>query len=459
MKIITLIAFVAIATSSFAQTPEENAKAMKQVDKLIDQKDVERIIKTLSDDNMQGRGIYTPGIDKAATFIASEFKNAGLVPASFDNDGYRQSWETATVTPVSSSVTINGKAVAADSIRITTSASAVNWNNDKSVEVVYLSADKDFAKQTAEYAKSGKKLLIIVDPKFAPMLLGRRGGGRGGMKVNDNQVLAYVVGNFGEVKSFKVDYAANVTKRQLFNVAAMIPGKANNGEYVVFSGHYDHLGMATGNRILEKDTVVDGKKVVLSRDSIYNGADDDASGITAMITLAKYYKKLNNNQRTLIFIAFTGEESGDLGSGHFGEGMDPSKAIAMFNIEMIGTTPQWGTNSAYITGFNRSDFGAILQKNLAGTAFNFHADPYTTQHLFTRSDNWALAQYGVPAHTISTVIMEGDKRDKLYHTVKDEYKTLDINNITATIKAVALSSRTIVSGQDTPTKITDLSRN
>lgn len=271
-------------------------------------------------------------------------------------------------------------------------------------------------------------------------------------------MLVYVVGNFGEVKSFKVDYAANVTKRPLFNVAAMIPGKSNNGEYVVFSGHYDHLGMATGSRIVEKDTTIDGKKVVLSRDSIFNGADDDASGTTAMITLAKYFKKLNNNQRTLIFIAFTGEESGDLGSGHFGEGMDPSKAIAMFNIEMIGTTPQWGTNSAYITGFNRSDFGAILQKNLAGTTFNFHADPYTTQHLFTRSDNWALAQYGVPAHTISTVRMEAPI-DPYYHKVTDEYKTLDINNITATIKAVALSSRTIVSGQDTPTKITDLSRN
>jgi len=376
----------------------------------------------------------------------------------FFNTGYkdfRQTWELATVTPVSASVTINGKIVPADSVRITTSAASLNWDNNKDVQVVYLTADKDYAKETAAYAKSGKKLLIITDPKFAANVTGRRG--RGGMKVNDDQVLAYVIGNFGDVNSFKVDYSARVAKKPLFNVAGMIPGKSKNGEYVVFSGHYDHLGILKGNRIVEKDTIINGNKMVLDKDSIANGADDDASGTTAMITLAKYFKKLNNNERTLIFIAFTGEESGDLGSGHFGETADPSKAVAMFNIEMIGLTSKWGQNSAYITGFNRSDFGAILQKNLVGTAFQFYPDPYPTERLFTRSDNWALAQYGVPAHTISTVQMI--PVDKYYHTVKDEYSTLDIANITATIKAIALSSRTIISGQDTPTKITDLSRN
>jgi len=471
-RILTGVALLALTTHSFAQTPAIGSDKptvaqikltndyAKQVDKLIDQKDVDRIIKTLSADDMQGRGIYSPGIDKAATFIEDEFKKAGLVPMPGDTKGFRQEWELATVAPISSSVTINGKAVPADSVKITTSAAAINWNNSKDVQVVYLSADKDYAKETAAYAKSGKKLLIITDHKFAANLTGgggRRGGGGRGMKVNDDQVLAYVIGNFGEVKSFTVNYSANVTKRPLFNVAGMIPGKSNNGEYVVFSGHYDHLGIVKGNKVVEKDTVINGNKVVLSKDSIANGADDDASGTTAVITLAKYFKKLNNNERTLIFIAFTGEESGDLGSGHFGETADPSKAVAMFNIEMIGLASKWGKNSAYITGFERSDFGAILQKNLAGTAFQFHPDPYPTERLFTRSDNWALAQYGVAAHTISTVQMI--PVDIYYHTVKDEYSTLDVSNITATIKAIALSSHTIISGQDTPTKITDLSRN
>ena len=464
-RILTAVVLVAIATHSFGQTPvigsdkptaaqiKLTTDYAKQVDKLIDQNDVDRIIKTLADDNMEGRGIYTRGIDKAATFIESEFKKAGLVPMPGDNNGFRQQWELATVVPVSSSVTINGKVVPADSVKITTSTATLNWNNSKDVQIVYLSADKDYAKETAAYAKSGKKLLIITDHKFAPNPNaggGRRGGGGGGrgMKVNDDQVLAYVFGNYGDVKSFTVNYSATVTKKPLFNVAGMIPGKSKTGEYVVFSGHYDHLGIKKGGQATGKETT--------AVDSIFNGADDDASGTTAVITLAKYFKKLNNNERTLIFIAFTGEESGDLGSGHFGETADPTKAVAMFNIEMIGLASKWGQNSAYITGFERSDFGPILQKNLAGTGFEFHPDPYPTERLFTRSDNWALAQYGVPAHTISTVQMI--PTDIYYHKVTDEYSTLDVNNITATIKAIALSSRTIISGQDTPTKITDLSR-
>jgi Zn-dependent M28 family amino/carboxypeptidase len=127
----------------------------------------------------------------------------------------------------------------------------------------------------------------------------------------------------------------------------------------------------------------------------------------------------------------------------------------MFNIEMIGKASKWGQNAALITGFERSSFGPILQKNLEGTVFKFYPDPYTDQNLFYRSDNASLARVGVPAHTISTDQID---IDKLYHTVKDEFSTLDVGNITSTIKAIALSSRTIVSGQDTPTRVAKLER-
>ncbi|MDB5110982.1 MAG: Bacterial leucyl aminopeptidase precursor, partial [Mucilaginibacter sp.] len=108
-----------------------------------------------------------------------------------------------------------------------------------------------------------------------------------------------------------------------------------------------------------------------------------------------------------------------------------------------------------ITGYERSDFGAILQKNLEGTSFKFYPDPYPAQDLFYRSDNASLARVGVPAHTISTDQIDVDK---YYHTVKDELSTLDVGNITSTIKAIALSSRTIVSGQDTPKRVPKLER-
>ncbi|MBC7400082.1 MAG: M20/M25/M40 family metallo-hydrolase [Mucilaginibacter sp.] len=244
------------------------------------------------------------------------------------------------------------------------------------------------------------------------------------------------------VKSYSINYETKTEELPLFNVAGIIPGKTKPDEFVIFSGHYDHLGILTGANVMQGD-------------SIANGADDDASGTTAVITLAKYFKRLNNNARTLIFVAFTAEEIGEYGSAYFAKTVTPEKVIAMFNIEMIGKESKWGTNAALITGFERSDFGPILQKNLEGTAFKFYPDPYTDQNLFYRSDNASLARVGVPAHTISTDQID---KDKLYHTVKDEFSSLDAANITSTIKAIALSSRTIVSGQDTPTRVAKLER-
>ncbi len=420
----------------------------QDVNKLIDQNDVERIIRTLSADDMQGRATFTPGIEKAAQFIEGEFKSIGLKPLAGNTgpSGFRQNWAMASVTPVSSAVTINGKAIPADSVVIRTSAASINWANSSDVQVVKLTADKNFQTESAAYASSGKKMLILTDPKFAMNLKGRRGGGGTGraarMPLNDNQVLVYVIGNFADVKNYEVKYTANVTAMPLFNVAGVIPGKTKPDEYVVFSGHYDHLGVRPG----------------MKPDSIFNGADDDASGTTAVIELAKYYKKLNNNARTLIFVGFCAEEIGEYGSQHFATTVNPDKVVAMFNIEMIGKPSKWGQSSAYITGFERSDFGTILQKNLEGTPFKFYPDPYTDQNLFYRSDNASLARVGVPAHTISTVQMDSANPDPDYHKVTDELKTLDVANITAAIRAIALSSRTIVSGKDTPTRVAKLER-
>ena len=123
----------------------------------------------------------------------------------------------------------------------------------------------------------------------------------------------------------------------------------------------------------------------------------------------------------------------------------PGETAAFADTVTIG-----GTNSAYITGYERSDFGKILQKNLEGTSFHFEPDPYPTQNLFYRSDNATLAALGVPAHTISTSKMDNEPN---YHKQSDEISTLDLNNMAEIMKAIALSSKTIVSGKDTPTRV------
>ena len=236
-------------------------------------------------------------------------------------------------------------------------------------------------------------------------------------------------------ESWSVEYRQQIEKKKLQNVVGVLPGKNLQKQKIVFSAHYDHLGIGKPNN---------------EGDSIYNGANDDAAGTTAVIILAKYFKALANNERTIVFVAFTAEEMGFWGSIYFSHQFDPSKIAAMFNIEMIGTESKWGKNSAYISGYEKSDMGAIMRKNLEGTGFTFYPDPYPQQGLFTRADNATLAKLGVPAHTISTARMDAEPN---YHKVSDEIETLDLANMAMIIKSIALSSLSIVNGQDAPTRI------
>ena len=236
---------------------------------------------------------------------------------------------------------------------------------------------------------------------------------------------------YKELKNYRQEFTSR--NQSANNVIGILLGKSKPNEYVVFSAHYDHLG-----------TEQEGK------DKVYNGANDDASGVTAVIALANYFKVLDSNERTIIFVAFTAEEIGGYGSKFFSKNINPDEVVAMFNIEMIGTESKWGKNSAYVTGFEKSDFGTLLQKNLKGTNFNFYEDPYPQENLFYRSDNATLAAYGVPAHTISTSKMDSEAN---YHQLSDEVSTLDLDNMTEIIKAIAISSESIIKGEDTPRRV------
>jgi len=237
---------------------------------------------------------------------------------------------------------------------------------------------------------------------------------------------------YNNLSTYRQNFKANGL--DLFNVIGVLEGKSKKDEFVVISAHYDHLGV----------------KKEGTGDLIYNGADDDASGTTAVLTLAQYFKELGTNERTLIFVAFTAEEMGLLGSRHFGQDVNAYQFIAGINIEMIGKHSSYGPNTAWLTGFDRSDFGSIIQKNLLGTSYTVHPDPYPTQRLFFRSDNASLAQLGIPSHTFSTVPIDTDVH---YHQVTDEAATLDMEIITQTIRAIALGTQSIVSGEDAPTRV------
>ena len=406
-------------------------QSQQQIDKIINATEAERIERTLSSDDMQGRRTFTPGIDKAAAFIADEFKKAGLEPMT-GQQGYLQPFTMVRPNFVSAKGTFDGTEIDGRNIIVFTTKPSVTINDKAGFEVVKIGATDTLNQQALPYIRGNKNALILVDPAqdraFRNLTRYKR------ETYPTDRVVIFVLTDKTPT-AYSIQAEHNITEMKLTNVVGIIPGKSKKDEYVVFSGHYDHLGIGRPNA---------------AGDSIFNGANDDASGSTAVILLANYFKKLNNNERTLVFATFTAEEVGGFGSQYFSRQFDPAKVMAMFNIEMIGTESKWGTNSAYITGYERTNMGEILQKNLEGSQFKFYPDPYPKEDLFYRSDNATLARQGVPAHTISTSKMDSEK---FYHTQDDEIETLDMKNMAEVIKAIALSSTSIVAGKDAPSRV------
>ncbi|HEX2608971.1 MAG TPA: M28 family peptidase [Flavisolibacter sp.] len=397
----------------------------------IDVKEVQRIESTLASDEMKGRRVGTPEMDKAASFIADEFKKAGLVPVS--GNGFLQEFFMVRPKFVSIKGEVNDQELDPKNIIAVTLEAELKVDEKSGYAIEYVTAGQDLRARSSEIMKAQKNTVAFFDTSFAKSFSRLVNYKRAGFKSATSANVIFVLGNY-QPATFKFKAEHTLEQIRFANVVGMLPGKTKKDEFVVFSGHYDHLGI--------------GKPV--GTDSIFNGANDDAAGTTAVITLASYFKKLNNNERTIIFAAFTAEEVGGFGSQYFSRQLEPAKVMAMFNIEMIGTESKWGKNSAYITGYEKTNMGDILQKNLQGTAFTFHPDPYTTQNLFYRSDNATLARLGVPAHTISTSKMDDEPN---YHKVSDEVSTLDLENMAQIIKAIAESSRSIISGKDTPSRV------
>ncbi len=402
------------------------AQAQK-IDKIITRAETERIETYLASDELAGRKPFTPGIEKAAQFISAEFEKSGLLKT---NNSYLQSFPMYQSKLISVAGGLDEQTLELKQVAIISKESSIQIDEKSGFDVVSLKEGENFGQNAYRIMSAKKPTIAFLHESFAKFI--PRLSGRGPLRENQSTII-FVVANTIPTK-FKVSATQQVEKLQLSNIVGILPGKTLPNEYVIFSGHYDHLGI--------------GKPV--AGDSIYNGANDDAAGTTAVMMLAKYYAKKRDNERTLIFAAFTAEESGGHGSVYFSKQFNPDQVMAMFNLEMIGTESKWGKNSAYITGYEKSSMGEILKKNLVGTQFTFYPDPYVDQNLFYRSDNATLAQLGVPAHTISTSKMDSEPN---YHKASDEVQTLDLDNMTEIIKAIAKSATSIISGQDTPSRV------
>jgi hypothetical protein len=423
MRLLTLTFFLLVTGARLS--------AQQKIDAVINPSAVESIEKVLSADDMRGRATFTPDIERAADYIESQFRAAGLQTWN-GSDSYRQPFVMVRATPVSVTITLDGQPLPAGRVFAVSSATDLSVDENSGYEKAAIKAGGNMRAEALHYLREKKNYVVLVDTSYTAAFPQLSRYGRQQFK-SDHHVIFILT--TGDPAHYSIHLQQEVTESKLANVVGILPGKSKKKEYVVFSGHYDHLGVGKPDN---------------QGDSIFNGANDDASGTTAVIMLANYFGKLKNNERTLVFAAFTAEEIGGYGSQYFSQQFDPLSVMAMFNIEMIGTESKWGINSAYITGYEKSDMGKILEKNLAGSGFTFYPDPYPQQQLFYRSDNATLARQGVPAHTISTSKMDSEK---FYHTRGDEIGTLDMNNMARIIQSVALSSRTIIEGKDTPSRV------
>ncbi|MEO7988207.1 MAG: M20/M25/M40 family metallo-hydrolase [Chryseolinea sp.] len=427
-KLILVLSLFALLTDLSAQ----------KTDKYITEKNVDRVIKALTTDEMMGRSAARPEhIEKATVFIEQEFKKIGLKPLK-GLTSFRQEFLKDQVVPVKSEIVIDGQLLSDEDAILISEKTQIDRSGGLSIRSIPFdpaesNKDQYFFNQAFTIINDTTSSIITVAPEFKANFKELKGY-FGKRFTRDRKALKVFVFGKSNVSQYSVKATQKIESIKMINVVGQLEGKTKPDEMVVFSGHYDHIG------ILQP---VDG-------DSIANGADDDASGTTAVIELARYFKKTKSNNRTLVFAAFTAEEIGGFGSQYFSKQLNADKVVAMFNIEMIGKPSKWGQNFAFITGYERSDFGEILKKNLTGTQFEFKPDPYPEEDLFYRSDNATLARLGVPAHTISTDQID---IDQLYHSVNDEVESLDVKNITSSIRAIALSAKSIISGADTPTRI------
>lgn len=419
----TLLLVLAALTLSGCERPEPQ----------IDQATIERILSALSADEMMGREAFTPAADMAAEFVAAEFSSIGL---DFFGDltEFQQQFPVYSLTVESSRVAIDGRAIPAERVAIAASAPSFSWTTDDNVHVVIVGKSDEPMQALNSARRSDTNTLVLFNSAHEQMFARIRqfmAGPSRTLDIDGGTSTVYVLSDVTATPSFQVDVTATVDEVYLSNVVGTIPGKRSD-EYVLFGAHHDHIGILPP----------------VNGDSIANGANDNASGVTAVIEFARYFKAMGRPTRTLVFVAFAAEEKGLIGSRYFSQQIPVEQVVAFLNIEMIGKVGPYGENAAWITGFDRSDLGAILQSAAAGSGFSFNPEA-TERSMFFSSDNAPFARLGVPAHSISTTdINDGD-----YHQVSDEIETLDLNLMTNTIRAIARAANEIVSGRATPTRV------
>jgi len=205
----------------------------------ITKAETERIEKYLSSDELEGRKTFSKGIDKAAAFIANEFEQTGL--AKFKNSGsYLQSFSRMSAKFISASGNFDGSTLDQKNIIVVTPQANFSITEASGYEVVKINKEDNLGMAIRKYMGANKNYLILVDESFAQNF-SRLTSLKSNLTENQKS-LVFVLSNATPTK-FTIDATHKIENLALANVVAVIPGKSLAGEYVIFSGHYDHLGI------------------------------------------------------------------------------------------------------------------------------------------------------------------------------------------------------------------------
>jgi len=472
-KFALLVTLLGVCTLS-AQTETE------KVTETVNKSDIEGHIYFLTDDLLKGRETGTPELKIAASYLANAFRGYGVKPNPKTGTYYQEVAFNRVSPPAEATIKINDLAISNYAFVLPSSVDAdgdaiyMNYGmpddyvgKDVNGKVIIIKAGSDEAKDTRaafglrskkqELAKKNGATAIIellntdenmwnfIDHNFnAPKLMVVENNDDKG---EDDQVAhlwvldkdAKMAEGFSGSQSLKVRMIIGEKEEEpvtSYNVIGVVEGTDPKlkDEYIIYSAHYDHVGIGAPDE---------------TGDTIYNGARDNAVGTTTVLSMAENLAKYPT-KRSALFILFTGEEKGLLGSTYYVENpvVPLHQMVYCFNSDNGGYND---TSLATIVGLTRT----TAEKNIMNAASTFGLtaieDPAKEQGLFDRSDNVNFAKKGIPAPTFSLgfTAFNGEVT-KYYHRPGDEAHTLDYDYLLKFFRAYVLSGRNIANDIATP---------
>ncbi len=476
MKYISLLAVLLLGTTSlFAQTEKE------LVESTITKSKIEGHIYFLADDLLKGRETGTFENKIAASYLANALRGYGVKPNPQTGTYYQEVTLKKTTPPRRLSLSINDQEYKK---KVVIKAQKMNFSGDaifmgygleddyKGVDVskkvvIIKGGDPEnqgaraafgLRKEKEELAKKNGALAIIeliktdnkiwgyIDHNFNNERLGILAGEINNESKENGLAYLWLQDEYGTIaldlsknKSASIKMmmeGEDIVPVTSQNVIGVVEGTDPNlkNEYIIYSAHYDHVGIGEADE---------------TGDNIYNGARDNAVGTTTVLSMAENIAKYPT-KRSALFILFTGEEKGLLGSQYYVENpvLPLNQMVYCFNSDNAGYND---TSLATLIGLFRTTASQNIIDAVATFGLTAIDDPAPEQGLFDRSDNVNFAKKGIPSPTFSLgfTSFDGDVT-KYYHQASDEADNLDYDYLFKFFKGYVLAGRKIANDPETP---------